>query len=323
MRMRAVMVGTAVVLALGFQATTLHAQSAPSWEMPSDDQRCPSKWGAGDQLGSANLMTPETVLRAARLIRTGQVFELGDVLSNDPNVSYIPPGRTFSVYPTPVNVRPDRRSMASETVVTELGQIGTQFDGFAHQIWGDSFYNCFNYSDVVSSRGYTKLGLENAKTLMTRGVLIDVAALKGVAMLPESYEITVADLEQALARENMTLESGDAVVINTGWSSLMGKDNAEFRRAPAGLGPAGALWLVKQDPMLIAADNCCIEVQPSPEGTSLPVHLISLVQHGVHLIENLRLAELAAARAYEFAFVVQPLKIMGGTGSTVVPVAIR
>lgn len=311
-----------VALTLGVSAGA-SAQTATTWKMPSDAERCPSKWGAGDQLGSGNLMKPDTVLRAARLIRTGEVFELGQVLSGDPTVSYIPPGRGFNVLTQAVNVRPNTRSMAAETVVTELGQIGTQFDGFAHQIWGDSFYNCFKYGEIMRPDGYTKLGMENARTLMTRGVLVDVAALKGVERLADSYEITVTDLEQALAKQGVKLQSGDAVLVNTGWGTLMGKDNAKYRRSPAGLGPEAAAWLVKQDPMLIAADNCCVEVQPSPKGMSLPVHLIALVQHGVHLMENLELASLARARAYEFAFIVQPLKIQGGTGSTVAPVAIR
>ena len=80
---------------------------------------------------------------------------------------------------------------------------------------------------------------------------------------------------------------------------------------------------MRQDPMLIAADNCCIEVRPSEPRRNLPVHTMTLVQHGVYLIENLELEALAAARAYEFAFVVQPLKLKGATGSTVAPVAIR
>ena len=87
---------------------------------------------------------------------------------------------------------------------------------------------------------------------------------------------------------------------------------------------AAAEWLVKQDPMLVGADNWPVEVAPNPDPQiSLPVHQIMLVVNGIHLLENMKLDELAAKRVYEFAFMMQPLKIKGGTGSTVAPIAIR
>jgi kynurenine formamidase len=158
---------------------------------------------------------------------------------------------------------------------------------------------------------------------MTRGVLIDVAGLKGPDMLPSSYIITPDDLQQALAKANQKLVRGDAVVIRTGWSKLMGKENQRYGSLSPGIGIAAGQWLVGQEPMLIAADTCCVEVRPSEPGFSLPVHAMMLIQHGIYLIENLRLETLAEAGAYEFAFVVQPLKLKGATGSAVVPIAIR
>jgi kynurenine formamidase len=164
----------------------------------------------------------------------------------------------------------------------------------------------------------------SAPTFFTRGVLIDVAALKGVEMLPDTYEITVADLQAALARQNLTLQPGDAVLINTGWGKLWAKDNARYVKTCPGVGVAAAEWLVRQDPMLVGADNWPVEVSPNPDPQlSLPGHQIFLVVNGVHLLENLKLDELAAKKAYEFAFAMQPLKIQGGSGSTVAPVAIR
>ncbi|MCH8266369.1 MAG: cyclase family protein [Acidobacteria bacterium] len=317
--MRSILVMT-IAVAFGFGGGTLHAQS---WQMPADSQRCPSKWGAGDQRGSGNWMKPDTVLRAARLIRTGEVFELGEVLTPDPSESYINRNRVYNIYTKPSVPVPNTRVGNEELIVTELGQIGTQFDGFAHQMYGDSFYNCFQAGDIITRYGFQKLGVENVGMLMTRGVLIDVAAFKGVEMLSETYVITPEDLQQALARENLALQPGDAVVIHTGWGKLRGKDNARYGRSSPGVGVAAGEWLVRQDPMLIAADNCCVEVRPSEPQRNLPVHTMTLVQHGVYLIENLELEALAAARAYEFAFVVQPLKLKGATGSTVAPVAIR
>ena len=159
---------------------------------------------------------------------------------------------------------------------------------------------------------------------MTRGVLIDVAGLKGVDTLPDTYEITVQDLQQALQKHTLTLRPGDALLIHTGWGRLWEKDNARYMKSSPGIGVAAAEWLVTQDPLLVGADNGPVEVSPNPDAQiSLPVHQIMLVVHGIHLLENLKLDELAAKGVHEFAFVMQPLKIQGGTGSTVAPVAIR
>jgi kynurenine formamidase len=296
---------------------------AQSWQPPSESQRCPSKWGAGDQRGAGNHMKPETVLRATRLIRTGQLFELGRRLEASMPLQAT---RTFEMH-TKRTAPPqgsNRRGSNEEIVLAEIGQVGTQFDGFAHQTHGDSLYNCFKLDEIATRNGFSKLGIENVGTLMTRGVLIDVAALKGVDMLPDTYEITVADLQAALKRQQLTLQPGDAVLVHTGWGRLWGKENERYMKTNPGLGAAAAEWLARQDPLLVGADTAPINVTPSPDPQlSNPVHQIMLVVYGIHLLENLRLDEVAAQGAQEFALMVQPLKLVGATGSTVAPVAIR
>ncbi len=320
--MRFASVNALATLALAILAAGSAATAAgQSWTPPSPDERCPSRWGAGDERGAANHMGPETVLKAARLIKTGRVIELGRVLK-----SSMPLGpRHFDLYvkPTGPRVGSNQRASNEELVVTEMGQVGTQFDGFTHQTIGSSLYNCVDQNEIITRDGFTRLGVENVGTLMTRGVLIDVARFKGVEMLPETYEITVDDLQQALDQQGVTLESGDAILIHTGWGVLWDTDAERFMATNPGIGVAAAQWLVEQDPMLLGADNQPVEVSPNPDPqVSLPVHQITLVVHGIHLVERMKLDELAAAGVYEFAFVVQPLKIQGGTGSTVAPVAI-
>lgn len=296
---------------------------AQTWKPPAESARCPSKWGAGDERGSANHMKPASVLNATKLIRTGEVIEIGQVLRAGMPIQTT---RRFDLHTkrTFMNPQSNQRGSNEEIVTTELGQVGTQFDGFAHQSHGDSLYNCFKISDTAARTGFNKLGIEKVGTLMTRGVLIDVAGLKGVDMLPETYEITVQDVQQALQKQNLTLRPGDAVLIHTGWGKLWEKDNARYMKSGPGIGVAAAEWLVQQDPMLVGADNIPVEVSPNPDAQiSAPVHQIMLVVHGIHLLENLKLDELAAKGVHEFAFVMQPLKIQGGTGSTVAPVAIR
>jgi kynurenine formamidase len=234
--------------------------------------------------------------------------------------------RRFDVHTkrTFMNQPSNRRGSNEEIVISEIGQVGTQFDGFAHQSIEYSHYNCFKTDEISARGGFTKLGIEKVGTLIGRGVLIDVAGLKGVDTLPDAYEITVADLEQALQRQNLTLQPGDAVLINTGWNKLWGKDNPRYVKSCPGIGVKAAEWLATKDPMLVGSDNWPVEVAPNPDPQiSLPVHQIMLVVNGIHLLENLKLDELAAKKVYEFAFMMQPLKAQGFSGSTVAPVAIR
>ena len=309
---------TLTLLTLLGLASTAHAQT---WRPPAEEARCPSKWGAGDERGSANHMGSATVLRATQLIRQGEVVELGHLLHGS-----MPLGdRHFDLYPKPTAMNPqsNQRGSNEELVATELGQVGTQFDGFTHQTIGDTLYNCFRVSETMTRAGFTRLGIENVGMLMTRGVLLDIAKLKGVEILPADYEITAEDLQQALANDNLSLEPGDAVIINTGWGRHWTRDVERFLGPAPGIGVAAAEWLVTQDPMLVGADNQPVEIQPNPDPEiSLPIHQIMLVVNGIHLLERMNLEELAAREVYEFAFVMQPLKIQGATGSTVVPAAV-
>jgi kynurenine formamidase len=306
-----------VLISLGILSTA----RAQSWSPPAEAERCPSKWGATDERGSANHMGSASVLRATQLIRRGEVIELGHELH-----SGIPLGnRHFDLYPKPTALNPlsNRRGSNEELVVTELGQVGTQLDGFSHQTIGDTLYNCHRVSEALTRAGFTHLGIENVGMLMTRGVLLDIAKLKGVDMLAADYEITTADLQEALRRANLTLQPGDAVIINTGWGKLWYTDVPRFLGNAPGIGVAAAQWLVAQNPMLVGADNQPVEIQPNPDPTlSLPVHQLMLAVNGIHLLERMKLDELAAREIYEFAFVMQPLKIQGATGASVVPAAI-
>ena len=295
----------------------------PSWTPPADSARCPSKWGAGDERGAANHMKPQSVLNATKLIKTGEVIELAHVLSADMPLS---PGRTFNmqVKRSAAAAGTHKRAGNEEIITSEMGQVGTQFDGFAHQSHNGVHYNCFKTEEIATRNGFTKLGVHKVGMLMTRGVLIDIAGYKGVDILDVKYEITVADLEGAMKKQNLSLQAGDAVIFNTGWGKLWGKDNAKYRSGNPGIGVKAAEWLIAKDPMLLGADTAPVEVSPNPDPLlALPIHQIALVNHGVHLLENLKLDEAAAKGLAEFAFIMQPLKLQGATGSTVAPVAVR
>jgi kynurenine formamidase len=310
------------LFALALCAATQSAL-AEGWMPPSPEARCPSKWGANDVRGAANLQNAQQVLKAASLIRTGEVIELGRTLASDMPFFGT---RRFEVHlkRTGPSLGANQRRSNEEFIFTELGQVGTQFDMFPHQTIGDATYNCVKIDDIASRGGFTKMGVDGIGMLFTRGILIDVAASKGVDMLQAGYEITPDDLQAALKKQNMSIQPGDAVLIHSGYGKLWGVDNAKYNGSTPGIGAPAAEWLAKQDVMLMGADTFGVEVTPNPDkAISLPVHQIALVVNGIFLLENMKLDELAAKQIHQFAFAVQPLKIKGGTGSTVAPVAIH
>ena len=310
---------------LGLRATPAQAQApapaAGGWVPPPSSARCPSPFGAADRRGHMNLLTDAKREAAARLIRTGRQVELGRRL--EPAMPFFGT-RRFDVHLKRTFMNPgiNTRGSNEEIVLSEIGQVGTQLDAFPHQTIGDEVYNCVKYESIASRGGFTEMGVDGIGTIFTRGILIDVAGLKGVQTLPDTYEITVDDLQQALRRQDLNIEEADAVIINTGWGAHWGTDNARYVRSCPGIGTAAAEWIISRRPVLMGSDNWPVEVAPNPNPQlSLPVHQIALAVHGVHLLENMKLDELARDRIHRFALAVQPLKIAGGTGSTVAPTA--
>jgi len=268
-----------------------------------------------------NLMTADRAKATAGLIRSGEIVELGQVLSPAMPLN---PGRQYSLITkqTAKNPGPNNRWGNEEIMTAEMGQVGTQFDMFPHQTIGDELYNCVSMTGIATRNGFREMGVETVGTIFTRGLLLDIAALKGVPVLGDDYEITVADLEAAQARQNVTIAEGDGVILNTGWGTLWGKENARYVKSNPGLGAAAAEYICARNPILMGADTPPVETTPSRSGVNLPVHQIALVVNGVHLLENLKLDVLATKSRSEFALVVQPLKFQGGTGSSVAPSAI-
>jgi kynurenine formamidase len=309
------------VLALG-SGVSASAQTpvGPEW--------WPSPWGPDDERGAANLVTPERVLAAAALIRRGDIYELGR--GYEPGMPLFG-NRHFSLtipgLPT-VNIGGDNAVVYNDELVSgELGQIGTQFDGLGHvgtEIDGDFiFYNGFRLSEFGTAYGLNKLGIENVGTIFTRGVLIDVPRLKGIARLEPSYIITVEDIEGALDLAGVDIREGDAVLFHTGWGQLWMVDNEAYGANEPGPGITAIRWLAAKNILMTGADNYAMEASPG-EDPNRPIEGHQwLLNRGIYNIENLDLNQLAADRVYEFAFIFSPMKLVGATGAPGNPIAVR
>ena len=289
----------------------------------AQDKWYPSKWGADDQRGAANRITPAKVLEARNLIMRGQTYQLGHVYESAMPLF----GTRHYSLRIPKVFGPNGANQMyyhDEIISGELGQIGTQFDGLGHAGIGDLFYNGNKGSEFAKAEGLTKLGIENVGAIVTRGVLIDVAAYKGQPMLAGGYEITRADLEGALKRQNVVIRSGDVVIFHTGWGSLWIKDNAKFNANAPGIGLEAAQYLVDREIVMAGADTWSVEVVPNPDASlAFPLHQLFIAKNGIYIFENLLTEDLARDNVYEFAFIFAPLRLKGATGSPGNPLAIR
>ena len=294
-----------------------------SMALGQSDRWYPSRWGADDQRGAANRLTPAKVLEATRLVTQGTVYQLGRVY--EPGMPMFG-SRHYSLrIPQPFRMAgPNQGVYHDEIISGELGQIGTQFDGLGHFGIGELFYNGNRGSEFAQAEGLTRLGVENVGPIVTRGVLIDVARFKGVDQLAGGYEITPADLTGALERQRTDIRPGDIVLIHTGWGALWMKDNTKFLASAPGIGLAAAQRLVDEAVVMVGSDNWGVEVSPNPNAAlAAPVHQLLLARNGIYLHENVATEALARDAVYEFAYMFAPLRLKGATGSPGNPIAIR
>jgi kynurenine formamidase len=293
----------------------------------------PSKYGPEDQAGALNEITPGKVLEAVQLVRHGRVYDLAHVLHQD-----IPafPGRTFRQYLTTNYHQINRRhpdagpaGLGCNSVnwiveqITATQQIGTHMDGLNHLQEGDRTYNGFLLADIIEDHGTNRLGIDTLPQVVTRGLLLDVAAARGGERLEPGEVITVADAENALASTGHGVRPGDAVFFHTGWGSLWGTDNERYAAGEPGPGRALGQWLADHQVALTGCDTWSFGPYPAEDPKEPFVVPQTLnVRHGIVVVENLRLAEIAQAQAHEFLLVISHAKLRGATGAWVAPLAI-
>lgn len=298
------------------------------------------RWGAGDEIGTANYITAETIVSAARLIRKGVVFscaipfdERGPVypgrlppkhLMTLSGADYAAGMRGFGSVPA------GGIKFADDYLFTPL-QASTQWDALSHAWYGDQLYNGFSERDIRGT-GARRLAIDKLhRHFVGRAVLLDLPrAINGGERLASGYAITVADLDRALDFARTSAGTGDVLLIRTGhlaWFYTLA-DKAEFWKGAPGLGRSTVAWLHEREVAAVATDTIAVEVQPAEEaGAQLPLHGALIRDLGLTLGEMFALDELAADCAedgvYEGFFVGQPLRIPGAVGSPLNPLVIK
>lgn len=315
-----------------FALLALIAGLLPATAMAAEAGKSP--WGPQDEIGTLNMMTDSSRLEILARVSSGKTYDLSVEYHegmpswyaiDDPRyqfwMTHTPHG--FAV-DDPLNLGHEMNAHVSYSgdAISMYTHMGTHIDALAHFGLHGEIYNGFHWHDHLGDDGWQRGGAEKLPPIIARGVLIDVAAYRNVAMLPPSYRITAKDLAGALAAQRVKLKRGDAVFIRTGRMRVI-DDNDAFMDAPPGIGLEAAKYLVEHGAMVIGADNLSLETFPVETVDNwIPVHTYLEAEQGVAIMEVVFLEELASDAIYEFAFIGASLKLRGASGAPMRPIAL-
>ncbi len=294
-------------------------------------------WGGDDQAGSTNwYKKPEVVLRAIAQIKQGKTLKMGHEYTAEMPLFG---ARKFSLRipgtPTGGPFGPNKIMWNDEFLSTEVGQVGTQFDGLGHigvQVGapGDKnemrWYNGVSAAEMGSPYGLLKNGVEHLNPIIARGILFDIAGYRGVDSMEKGEVVSMDDMKGALAKQGMsdyTPMPGDAIVIRTGWEMHWG-DPAKFNDGCPGIGMEVAKWIAEDVKAGVTGfDTWPGDAVPNPDpACAFCVHQYLQTRHGIVNQENMKLSEAASLGVYQFAYFYSPAPIKGATGSMGAPVGI-
>jgi kynurenine formamidase len=319
------LIALATALALGASASALA-------EKPTVGT---SPWGPADEIGRLNTMSAAARAKLFARLDARIVYDLGVEYFvgmpswqavGDPEfqlwMTHTPHGTAVD---DPLGVGAAENAHVSYTgsAVSMYTHTGTHIDALNHFGLDGKIWNGFAASEHLGDRGWRKTGAETIPPIVARGVLIDVAASKGVDELPAGYRVRAADLRTALERQGVELRAGDVVLVRTGRMRAYENAAAYMQDSP-GLALDGARFLVEEGgAMVLGADNLSFETFPSEiEGNYIPVHTYLLAQQGAFILELVELEALARDRVYEFAFIAASLKFRGADAAPLRPIAI-
>jgi kynurenine formamidase len=317
----------AITITLGLSLSAMAEPSGPGVGK--------SPWGPTDEIGRLNLMTPASQAAVLSRLAGGKAYDLSVEYyigmpswqaAGDPHyrlwMTHTPHGNVVSD-PLGLGKGMNERVSYTGAAISMYTHMGTHIDALNHFGLDGRIWNGFSARDHLGDRGWTVAGAENIPPIIARGVLIDVAAAKGLDMLPDGYRVSREDLIEALERQGTQLQEGDVVLIRTG--RMQRYENAEaYMAKPPGMGMAAARFLVEErGAMIVGGDNLSFETFPSEvEGNYVPLHTYLLAQTGTPIIELAWLEDLARDGVHEFAFIGGSLKLRGSDAAPLRPIAI-
>ena len=281
------------------------------------------RWGAADQLGAVNLITPEKRKQASKLVREGIVISL----ARDTNNEAAPDNEAPYTHEMMLNGESGQGQWSLDRIgVSFHGYQHTHLDALCHMFWQGKMYNGYSMTEVTR-KGAQKLGIQNLKSgIVTRGVLIDVPRLRNVPYLEPGAAIYPEDLDKWEKETGIKLAAGDAVFVRTGrWARRAALGPWTSAQKSAGLHPSCVRWLKQRDISLLGSDVASDVFPSGIPGVTHPIHQLILVALGVNIFDNCDLEEVGTAAAkmkrWEFMLTTAPIAVPGGTGSPLNPIA--
>ncbi|MFK7751523.1 MAG: cyclase family protein [Sedimentitalea sp.] len=288
----------------------------------------PSKWGAADEIGSANHVSVDNTLKAAALVKQGKSMPLGIVI--DSKTPAFPP-RSLSLQVVQPNQQGGQKlsqfgypgNYNDDILQTWVG-IGSQIDGLGHLGEGGFYYNCNNEKDISVITGLTKLGVHNVPPLVGRAVIVDMAKHMGKDVLDAGDHFGEAEIKAAAEAQGVTMGAGDIILFHTGWTEGMLESNpTAWVSGEPGLNNEGARYIASLDPMAVGADTWGLEPIPAAEGDGVFYgHVILLQKHGIYILETMNTGPLLREGVNEFMFVLGQARIRGTVQMIINPVAL-
>jgi kynurenine formamidase len=306
--------------------TLVAALIAAATAFAAEDDWYPSRYGAEDTLGAINNLSPEKVLQAARLVKTGKVYALG-VHTGVDSPAYPPRKYAMTVLQlddgTGEPIGSNRATGNDDLMYLWMG-IGSQIDGLGHMGIEHRYYNGLHASEFVTPSGLTEYGIEALPPIVSRGVMLDMAKHLGKDILDAGTAFNRPEIEAAARAQGVTIEEGDVVLFHTGWLNVAESDPERFMAGQPGIGVGGARYLAELGVVAVGADSWALEVIPheDPE-QAFPVHPELLAKNGVYILENMDVRALAADGVTEFLFVLGQPRFVGAVQAVINPVAIH
>ncbi|MGH1358470.1 MAG: cyclase family protein [Burkholderiaceae bacterium] len=304
-------------------STALSMAASPAF---AKDDCKPSKWGADDEIGSANLVTPERTKSALSLVKQGKSHPLGIVIDST-TPAFSP--RTLSLQVVQPNQQGGARlfgydgSYNDDLMQLWVG-IGPQIDGLGHLGEKGMYYNCNDEKDFAAITGLKKMGTHAIPPLVGRGVLINMAKHYGKEVLDAGQYFNEADIQAAAKAQGVEIREGDVVLFHTGWTDAkLKQDPKTWVSGEPGLGEGGASWLASKNVMAVGADTWGLEpVPPEKKGRPFYGHVILLKNHGIYILETMNTGPLAKEGVSEFMFVLGQARVRGAVQMIINPVAL-
>jgi kynurenine formamidase len=282
------------------------------------------RWGKEDQLGALNLITPEKRKAAARLVKEGVAVSLAHDTNKEKSAENPQP---YSHTMIATGESPRGAFAVDSFSVTFHGYQHSHLDALSHMFWNGKMYNGYPQSDVTA-QGAAKLGIANAyQGIFTRAVLIDLPWALGVEFLEPGQAIQPEDLEKWEKKSGVKIQPGDVLLFRTGrWARRTAKGGWDGAARNPGLHARCGGWVKKKDPAVVGTDVATDVLPSGVEGVTHPMHQMLLVAMGVHIFDNLDLEDVAREcrkrNRWDFLITTAPIRLTGGTGSPLNPIAV-